>query len=529
MIAYDRVTQALQRVTGYEPRREGDNWICPAHEDQSPSLHVTQVSDKVLLTCHANCSMKDVVHKLGLKESDLFDEPLEPKKPEIIATYPYVSEVGEILYEVVRYLPKDFRQRKPDGKGDYTWNLKDVRRVPFHLPQLIDGVRNKHRVLVVEGEADVLALERAGEVATTSAGGAGSWRSEFAKFFEGATVIIMADRDVPGVEHARTVEASLASVAASVRVVQAKDGKDAADHLAAGHTVNELVPLVFSVGTLTHQEPPLRETYLRVEEFSENGGPVTGLPTGFKRLDQELTGMYPGNFIVIGARPSVGKSAIALGIAAHVAYEVEKPVLMVSLEMSAMELCQRLLAKQAQVGATKIRTGKGLDGRDWQKLHEALEKISPKPLYLDDNSSSTIPQIHEKVERLNDFLATKNQELSLIIVDYLQLMSGRRRDNRQVEVSEFSRNLKVMAGEFKIPVIALSQLSRNLEYREEKVPVLADLRESGAIENDADVVLLLHRDDTGDSADVIIAKHRNGPIGTVKLAFHERFAAFQDL
>jgi replicative DNA helicase len=275
----------------------------------------------------------------------------------------------------------------------------------------------------------------------------------------------------------------------------------------------------------------LAQSLDHLESLYERGDTITGVPTGYTDLDERLAGLQKANLVVIGARPSMGKTAMALGVVAHAAVHARVPVLLFSLEMSHLELTQRLLCSEARVDATRMRNGRLLEA-DWPKISDAIGRLGDAPIYIDDNPNVTVMDIRAKARRLK-----AREGLGLVVVDYLQLMTGHQRsraENRQVEVSEISRGLKVLARELDIPVIALSQLSRNLEMRQDKRPVLSDLRESGSIEQDADVVMFIYRDEiyNPDSADrgkaeIIIAKHRNGPTGVTQLAFmdhHTRFA-----
>lgn len=234
--AYDTVVAALE-ARGSKYKRP--NWQCPAHADTSPSLTVTDAKDRVLLNCKAGCSTEDVVAALGLQMSDLFDE--EPVKAEIIGTYPYVDENNQLLFEVVRFYPRDFKQRRPDLNGGYIWKLGDTRRVLYRLPQVMLVAHQGRRVYVVEGEKDVHHVERAGAVATCNPGGAGKWRDEYTEFLRGADVVVVADRDKTGRDHAADVMRSLASAGITAELREAAVGKDAADHLAAGRSLEELV------------------------------------------------------------------------------------------------------------------------------------------------------------------------------------------------------------------------------------------------------------------------------------------------
>src|SRR6202048_3081289 len=276
----------------------------------------------------------------------------------------------------------------------------------------------------------------------------------------------------------------------------------------------------------------LSDTLDRLEALYARGESITGVPTGYVDLDERLSGLQPSNLIIVGTRPAMGKTSFALGIAPHPAMEAGKPVLLFSLEMSHAEITSRLLCSEARVDATRVRNGRLLD-TDWPKISHAISRLGEAPIYIDDNPNLTVMEIRAKARRLKSRLGT----LGCIVVDYLQLMSGRHNaENRQVEVSEISRGLKILARELEVPVIALSQLSRNLEARADKRPVLADLRASGSLEQDADVVMFLYRDeiyndespDRG-TAEVIVSKHRNGPTGVTQLAFLDHYTRFANM
>jgi replicative DNA helicase len=303
--------------------------------------------------------------------------------------------------------------------------------------------------------------------------------------------------------------------------------------------VDHAEALVFEVAQrrVVDTMAPLRELLAKsldhLESLFQRGDAITGVPTGYVDLDERLAGLQNSNLVVVGARPAMGKTSFALGIAQHAAVHARVPVLLFSLEMSHLELTQRMLCAEAQVDATRMRNGRLLES-DWPKISTAIGRLGDAPIYIDDNPNLTVMEIRAKARRLK-----AREGLGLVVVDYLQLMSGHaksRAENRQVEVSEISRGLKVLARELDIPVIALSQLSRNLEMRQDKRPVLADLRESGSIEQDADVVLFIYRDeiynpesaDRG-SAEILVAKHRNGPTGVERLAFVDRYTRFASM
>ena len=277
----------------------------------------------------------------------------------------------------------------------------------------------------------------------------------------------------------------------------------------------------------------LTENMEAVEKLYEQGENVTGLPTGFADLDNITAGLQSSNLVIIAARPAMGKSALALTIAQNVAVDQRVPVVIFSLEMSKHELVQRLMCSEARVDSSRLRRGK-LQDSDWPKISHALGRLAEAPIFIDDSASVTIMEMRAKCRRLK-----AKHGLGLVIVDYLQLMqpsSRIRGDNRVQEIGDISRSLKILARELDLPVIAVSQLSRNVEHRTDKRPMLADLRDSGSIEQDADIVMFIYRDEVYDPnstqkglAEVIIAKHRSGPIGKVDLAFLNHYTKFESL
>jgi len=274
----------------------------------------------------------------------------------------------------------------------------------------------------------------------------------------------------------------------------------------------------------------LMQSLETIEERWNNPNSLTGVPTGFTKLDELLLGLQPGALNVIGARPGMGKSALALNMAVNVARNTMRPVIFFSLEMSAYELSQRVLASEASVPSEVLR-GAAPSERQWTEIGRAVGRLDI-PLIIDDSPSTSIGSMRARARRVR----LAHGDLALIVIDYLQLMGGNTKvENRQLEVSEISRNLKLMAREFNVPIVALSQLSRNLENRGDKRPNLSDLRESGAIEQDADVVMFIYRGEAaGDStaargtADLIVAKHRAGRTDSVKLAWIEPFTRFEN-
>lgn len=301
--------------------------------------------------------------------------------------------------------------------------------------------------------------------------------------------------------------------------------------------VDRAEALLFDVAQnrVTQSISPLVDVLSRqldhLEALAERGQQITGVPTGYMDLDRRLAGLQPSNLVVIGGRPGMGKTSLALGIASHAAMEVGAKVLVFSLEMSERELGQRLLAAEARVDSTRLRNG-DLSGNDWTKLSQAVGRLSDAPISIDDNPHLTVMELRAKARRHKSA-----HGLDLIIIDYLQLMAGRAgAENRTLEVSEVSRGLKLLARELDVPVVALSQLSRGLESRADKRPMLSDLRDSGGIEQDSDVVIFCYRDefynaespDRG-TAELIVAKQRNGPTGTSRVAFLNHYARFVNM
>lgn len=274
----------------------------------------------------------------------------------------------------------------------------------------------------------------------------------------------------------------------------------------------------------------LAENLSRLEELMKQNGKITGVPTGFTDLDAHTTGMQPSDLILIAARPAMGKTSFALNIATNAAVKYNVPVAIFSLEMSKEQLANRILSSEALISSEKLRTAE-IDAEDMAKLAGSINTLSKAPIYIDDTAGITVSEIKAKCRRLK----MKNQ-LGLIVIDYLQLIQGSGREGRQQEVSEISRFLKIMAKELNVPVISLSQLSRAPDQRTDHHPMLSDLRESGSIEQDADMVMFLYREDYYEKeterkniTECIIAKFRNGSTGTVDLGWRGEFTKFMDL
>lgn len=291
-----------------------------------------------------------------------------------------------------------------------------------------------------------------------------------------------------------------------------------------------------NTGTGFRNVADILDTHMQiVETRSQTDGFVTGLSTGFVGLDKITTGLYDGNLIILAARPAMGKTALALNIAKHVATVERKPAVIFSLEMGAEELIERMLASEGMVPAYHLKTG-NLSTDEWKRLVQAQNNLYDAPIFVDDTAGIRISEIRSNARKLDQEMGG----LGVIIIDYLQLITGAKGENRQQIVSEISRELKILAKDLKVPVIALSQLSRAVEQRQDKRPMLADLRESGSIEQDADIVAFLYREayyqkEQGDSqeannvTELILEKNRHGSLGAVKLYFHKEYTKFSSV
>jgi len=309
-------------------------------------------------------------------------------------------------------------------------------------------------------------------------------------------------------------------------------GYEAPDDIA--QAVDEADKLLFNVTqkriseNFIHIKPLLAENFEQIEKLAEQKRTVTGISTGFIELDKMTSGLHKSDLIIVAARPAMGKTSLALAMAKYAALKEKKSVAIFSLEMSRHQLVQRLICSEAKVEAQKLRTGQ-LSTTGWQKINRAIGRLSEAELYIDDTPSISVMELRAKARRM------AKRDLDLIIVDYLQLMAGHgRAESRQQEISAISRSLKILGREMEVPVIAVSQLSRAVEARDNKRPVLSDLRESGAIEQDADMVMFIYRDkyynpeSEDDSAEISIKKHRNGPTGKINLTFLEKYTKFEN-
>jgi replicative DNA helicase len=339
----------------------------------------------------------------------------------------------------------------------------------------------------------------------------------------------------------RSVQRRLAQVATEIaESALASAGRE------VGQMLDEAESKIFQIAEsgarrdqgLLEIKPVLARVFEKIDHLYHRDNPsdVTGVPTGYTKLDEMTSGLQAGDLVIIAARPSMGKTALALNIAEHVAVDNGLPVAIFSMEMSATQLAMRMLGSIARVDQHKMRTGR-LNDKEWGELSEAMGKLHETPIYIDEGGALTALEVRARARRLK----RQYSKLGLIVIDYLQLMSSSSQgENRATEISEISRSLKGMAKELEVPVVALSQLNRAVDQRPDRRPVMSDLRESGAIEQDADVILFIYRevvykpdlpDDQRGIAEVIVGKQRNGPIGTIKLTFlgqHTRFENYAD-
>jgi replicative DNA helicase len=323
-------------------------------------------------------------------------------------------------------------------------------------------------------------------------------------------------------------------VEAGTRIVQlgyAADGGEVEE------VINEAQAQVYNVTERGQAEDfvPLGEVIqgtLDVIEATQNrGGQVTGIPTGFAEFDDLTQGLHPGQLIIFAGRPAMGKTTLGMDVLRSSAIHNGKSAVIFSLEMDKTEITMRLLSAESQVPMSRMRDGT-IDDRDWQQMARAMGRIGNAPLFMDDSANMSLMEIRAKCRRLK-----QKHDLSLVVIDYLQLMSsGKRVESRQQEVSEFSRALKLLAKELEVPVIAISQLNRGSEQRTDKKPMMSDLRESGSIEQDADLIVLIHREDyyerespRAGEADLIVAKHRNGATANIAVAFEGHYSRFKDM
>ena len=451
--------------------------------------------------------------------------PASPADPQIAALKlpPHSIEAEQSLIGGL-LLDNTAWDRIGDVVSEADFYRDDHRRIFGHIRKLVETGRPADVVTVFE------SIEKSNEVEQT---GGLAYLGEIANNTPSAANI----RRYAEIVHERAVLRKLVSVgdeiAASALNPAGRDVKELLDHAErkvfeiaeAGHKTSQGFVAMPTV---------LGEVVDRIQQLYDRDDPsdVTGTPTGFVELDRLTSGLQPGDMIVVAGRPSMGKTAFALNIAEHVGVEQKLPVAVFSLEMSGPQLAMRFLSSVGRLDQQKMRTGK-LGDEEWDKMTVALGKLHDAPIHIDETGAISPSDLRARARRLHRQFG----KLGLIVIDYLQLMAvPGGNENRATEISEISRSIKALAKELQVPVIALSQLSRKVEERNDKRPLMSDLRESGAIEQDADIILMMYREeyykpDTQDKgmAEVIIGKHRNGPTGVVKLTFLGEYTRFENL
>lgn len=562
-----KASVALDRVIGQylELKQQGPHWVarCPFHQERTPSFTVTP--EKGIWKCFGCGANGDAITFIERMENVPFQEAVQrladgagwynsaaPKRAnaaaaapqpqsKITAVYKYLDEDGKLLYEICRIEPgkngrlKDFLQRYVDDSGKFVWK-KHPRQVLYRLPE----VKAADVVFSVEGERDVETLFRFGLVATTNAGGCKApWLPAYTETLRGKSVVVIPDNDEPGLQHAGVVVQALKDHATVtlIRLPVTAKGADVTDWVNAGATKQDLLDLVEFTRLEERREQLRGKGLLHVSEIEDTmDDPMEilnpsvkqcGVKTGIARFDEMTQGLHRGDLVVIGARPSMGKTALALNIAMHAAWKEKKRVALFSLEMSRESLLRRLICAHARVDSHKHRSG-FLTKQERQLIMQAYQDIKEMGLFIDEHATVDPGYMRERLLQ---------QSADLVIVDYLQLMrlQGKRRENRTQEVGEHSRGLKLLARELRVPIIALSQLSRALESRVDKRPQVSDLRESGDIEQDADVVAFVFREEVyrpdrpelKGTAELIVAKQRDGPVGVIKLTWLASILRFE--
>ena len=477
-IAYKRVLEAALQH-GLSVQEIGDRAMvqCAAHADGRPSLSVRPIEGSVLLYCMAGCQTGDVVHALGLQMSDLFDE-------ESGASYIYPG--GRVVH---RSPEKDFTQS--GNKADKSL---------FHADRITDGT-----VYVVEGEKDVLAIESVGGQAVSSPNGASAKPDRYDwSPLAGKAVRVVADRDEPGRKRAEAVAEHLAGIASTVSIYEALSGKDAADHIAAGHTLDQFKPRT-PPDVLTMSEALDAWRDWRDSDAAE---PV---PTPWHSLNNSLAGgLHPGRLYIVAARVGQGKSIAGQNMISYAASKGH-PSLVVSVEMPVVEVVSRVIASEAGVDYKNITSREFSD--DFTKIDTYIQTARSLPLYVCDNPTVTIEQVGQRCRSLKE-----GPGLEVLFLDYAQLLvPSDRRVSRQEQVAHIAREAKLLAMDLGIVVILAAQLNRNAADGEGRVPRVSDLRESGELEQSADVIMLMHHADNDPSVIMNVAKNRTGPPKTLSL------------
>ena len=491
----------LDRLEGVIPAGTGYNAICPGHDDSSPSLGIFDSGDKIGLTCYAGCETEDVLKEMGLTFRDLFyDSMPNLAEPEVV--YSYTDEEGQELFQVLRFPGKKFRQRHRDESGEWVWNLDGVRRVPYQLPGLLQGIREGKMVYVVEGEKDADRLRSIGRVATCSSGGAGKWRPEYAEFLRDAKVCIVIDKDEPGRAHGEKVREALIGVAKAIFVYQAKVGKDISDHLDANHELSELVPVRKKVrrGVMTARE--LADHALEELAMTPNDIP------GYMLLDNVPLVLRQGRLYSLGGYTGDGKSTLGVQAARRWCSE-GKHVTYFTLEMPERDLRNALLAHKGLPLSALEEPWKIHGNEEWMRLYrEGVEEIASWNLDIVFESSGL------NAEKITEIV--RDRESDIVVIDHLHRLAwGHERRKFEEQVTEITN----LALDQNIMLLVLCQLREPRQYGKDVEmyprPSLQSFRESGVIAQDSSMALGLwrQRDQTGityvGQTEVILLKNRH--------------------
>lgn len=491
-------------------RRSGDGHVacCPAHEDKHQSLSVATGTDgRVLVRCHAGCETEDVVGAIGLTLADLMPE--REQRREITATYDYHDAEGRLVFQVVRYVPKDFRQRKPDGHGGWDWTVTGAERVCYHLPQLLRAIKDKRRVFAVEGEKDVLTLEGMGFVATTVPGGANAWHERYTDTFAGAHVVIIPDNDEAGHKHAERIHKAITGVAASVVVLELPglpERGDVTDWVVRGGTADELKALVSNPPPLSRPGLIDMKTVIgNLSRYKTEPMPP-GVDYPWHMLTRATRGMRPGWFCIWAGWPGSGKTAAVLEIC-FAAGKRNQVVLFNSLEMNEEELGIRMVQRWG------LKTDNLFGNRMTDDDRLAFDLAYNLPGYENVHICKewTLADLERRVAEVKP---------DLVAVDYIGIMEPDSRDSDYQRTTRVSRGLLKLAESHMVPVLAVSHLSRPPDKGKVHVPTMHDLRSSGQLEGDADHIVIVFRDESGDDETgrcqssegrFIVAKNRHAP------------------
>lgn len=493
-------------------KRSGSGYVacCPAHEDKHPSLSITPLEEgEVLVNCHAGCTFEEIANQLNLPKP-------EKEGKDILEIYDYQDASGNLVYQVVRFWPKNFKQRQADG----TWGLGGVERLPYRLPQVRKAVEAGRRVFLVEGERDVHTLENLGFVATCNSGGAGKWYSSMNKALESAHVVILPDNDEAGEKHAKHAKGELTE-AASVEICRLPGlppKGDVTNWVRAGGTAEELKQVVRQGGQSKHYT--LLDAVRSVSRYKTEPMPE-GIDYPWGTVNRKTRGLRQGWFAILAGYPGAGKTSAALEIIFNAAKR-EKSVLFNSLEMNAEEIGIRLTQRWG------LDTDRLYRGALTDEDREAMDLAVNFPYYQNVELVS-----ERKMSELESVVADRQPEL--VVVDYIGIMDMGR-DTIQEGTTKLSQALKSLAREYTVPVLALSQLSRPGDKQKVAPPTMFDLRASGALEADADQIIIVFRDDSQDDrAEVsegrfIIAKSRHANAGKpVRFTFNGSHQVFTEV